>query len=125
MEGGDCETVIRALLGKKGVVKSLLQPDDLFGCVTFNTTVQKLHHPMELANVDLAKDETHIRSNTDSGGCTAIYDAIATGIADLRSTVRRAGRRGLCVEHLLFTDGSDNMSSTSFEDICTFLHKEL
>jgi hypothetical protein len=122
MEGRNCETVIDALLGRSGVVSTLLQPTDLFGCVTFNSDVQKLHHPMPLDKVTLSIDEKHIRSNTERGGCTAIYDAIATGIRDLRESASR-GRRPKCLEHLVLTDGYDNASSTSFADICAMVAK--
>jgi hypothetical protein len=129
MSGTPCRNAIDALVGEKGVVRSLLRPTDLFGCCTFSDEVRNLHHPSELTKIDLGRDAKSILSNTEKGRSTAIFDAIKQGISDMRKTLqivrKQSGgkKQHLCLEHLVITDGADNSSSTSFTEICELVAK--
>jgi hypothetical protein len=129
MRGSRSRNATNALVGEGGVVRTLLRPTDLFGCCTFSTEVRKLHHPIELSKIDLGKDAEHIAGNTSRGGGTAIFDAIAQGISDMRKTLQILRKQGggekqpLCLEHLVITDGADNKSSISFKEICELVAK--
>jgi hypothetical protein len=123
MNGG-MKTCIDALLDDEGLVATLLEKDDLFGCVTFAERVTKLHHPMPIHKVNRKTDVENITKahNGVGTGGTAIYDAIRVGIDELKDSVkyiasREQQGRNLVVEHLILTDGSDNRSSLNFDQI--------
>ena len=111
-----------AVEGLGTIVQGMMRPQNLFGLVTFNTDVKNLHKPMPRAKVNWAKDGRHIQNNV--GGCTALWDAVIAGIHLLKEVMRRRkedpdrkGKPKLVFEQLVITDGLDNSSSASFEEV--------
>lgn len=110
-----------ALEGLDSVAR-MVAPTDLFGLNTFSTTVKNLHYPMPMHRVKWDKDKQHVRNNL--GGCTALWDAVAAGVDLLKEVLekrkkdpKRFNLPKLCFQQLLLTDGMDNSSSTSFEQV--------
>jgi len=111
-----------AISGLEKIVTEALDADDLYGLLTFDTTVKNLHHCMPRGKVDFAKDAQHVRNN--AGGCTALWDAILHGVAELKDTQKRQQKQKvkdradrLLYEQLVITDGEDNSSAASFEAV--------
>ena len=111
MAGSRTESAITGL----GKIVGMMEPDDLYGLFTFATETKNLHHPMPRSKVDWQKDQQHIRSN--GGGMTALYDAIVAGVAEMKETRTRRPGQKMVFEHLVITDGGDNSSSTSLEQV--------
>ena len=121
MEGERIEAAIAGL----GKVVAMMEDTDLFGLFTFGDSAKNLHHAMPRGNVDWAKDQRHILSNV--GGCTALYDAIGGGVAEMKETLARHRAKGradkLVFQQLVITDGADNSSTTSLAAIKALVAK--
>ena len=109
-----------AIEGLEQIATDALKDDDLFGLLTFDTTVKNLHHCMPRGKVAFEKDAQNIRNN--AGGCTALWDAIIHGVGELKDTQQRQHRLPkkaradrLLFEQLVITDGMDNSSSATFK----------
>lgn len=123
MAGSRIKTAINGL----DVITRMMRPTDLFGLVTFNHEVRNLHKPIPKERVHFATDKKHIENNV--GGRTALFDAIASGISLLKEVLQRRKAdpkrhtlRKFVFEQLIITDGMDNSSKISFEDICKLVH---
>jgi len=110
------------------VIVQMMRPTDLFGLVTFNSDVKNLHFPMERRRVDWEKDKGHVRNNL--GGRTALWDAITAGVNLLKGVYdrqkqhpNRLNQQPMLFEQLVITDGMDNSSKTSFNDVKALVNK--
>ena len=111
MAGSRTESAISGL----GKIVGMMEPDDLYGLFTFATETKNLHHPMPRSKVDWQKDQANIRRN--GGGMTALYDAIMAGVVEMKETRTRRSGQPMVFEHLVITDGGDNSSRTSLEQV--------
>lgn len=121
MAGGLTEEAIRGL---KVIFDTAMRNTDLFGCQTFNTEVRNLHHLLPKAKVTFDNDAKNIRAN--NGGSTALYDAIKAGIAELKTSIdmqAKAGHGKPTPIQLVITDGGDNASKTSLDEIVDLVAK--
>ena len=112
-----------AIEGMQSIVE-MMAPDDLFGLVTFSTEVKNLHGPMPRHKVNFAKDAEHMSNNNKNGGSTAVWDSIRAGQLLLQSVKQRREEDPkrqqlppLVYEQLIITDGEDNSSKISFEEV--------
>ena len=104
MKGSRTDAAIKGL----GTIVGIMHDEDLFGAFTFSSKPRKLHHPMPRKKVNWMKDIRMIVEN--NGGLTAIYDAIADGLAEMKALAKRYPDEDLVFEHLVVTDGGDNSS---------------
>ena len=122
MSGGRTET---AIAGLRTIVQSAMRKSDLYGLVTFDGSVKKLHFPMPVSKVDFEKDVKHIRAN--GGGCTALFDAMDTSLRYLKnhhSHNKKNKNKTRCVfQHLVITDGQNNSGTLSLEEMKEILKK--
>ena len=122
MDGERIRIAVRGLTE----LSDVLRPSDLFGVSTFSREVKTLHRVMEKSKVNIAKDVQHVLANV--GGCTAFYDAVVAGIGklnDAREYLRSKhdGKRMPEWEHVMITDGQDNVSTATFEQACAAVRK--
>eukprot|EP00040_Diaphanoeca_grandis_P006018 m.35564 g.35564 ORF g.35564 m.35564 type:complete len:384 (-) comp17161_c1_seq1:53-1204(-) len=101
-----------AISGLEQVV-DIMAPDDLYALFTFASSCQNLHHAMPRHRVNFDQDKKNIEANV--GGRTALYDAIAAGIDEMKVVRDRRRDEGdqtpVVFEQLVITDGEDNSSS--------------
>ena len=111
---------IRAAVSGLDRVVDIMEPTDLFGLFTFSDSCRNLHHAMPRRRVRWDDDMRRINANV--GGLTAVYDAIAAGIEEMRESQRR-NTENLVFEHLVITDGGDNSSTSSLEAITQLVRR--
>jgi Mg-chelatase subunit ChlD len=121
-----------ALAAVKELFTDVLYPSDLFSCFTFASNVRTLHKPMRVDKVKWETDEQHIRDN--SGGLTALWDGIARAVGSCKERAKQerelveskelqGAEHKLVTEVVVITDGHDNSSKTSFEEVKQLIAK--
>lgn len=120
MAGSRISTAVEGL----GQAVGYMRDEDLFGLVTFDSTVKNLHKPMPRSRVDFSKDRENVLANNKTGGSTALWDAIHAGQLLMKEVLEkrkkdpdRKSKPKLVFEQLVITDGEDNQSKLSFEEI--------
>ena len=110
-----------AIAGLEFIFREVMRDTDVFGLQTFESSVRSLHRCMAKKSVDWTKDMLHIHAN--GGGCTALYDAIAAGLEVLKDAIdyKRSQGRSFVPQQLVITDGEDNNSQTTFEQVRALL----
>ena len=124
------ERIAAACAGMQDIVQSALRDDDLYACAGFHTRVEQLHGPMSKARgAKVELDVRNLQQLCKEGGLTAMNDAVKAGIdglkaakADPRTAMQVAGgakalNNAVCYQ-IIVTDGIDNSSSVSHEELC-------
>ena len=121
------ERIRAACAGVQEIVQGVVRDDDLYACAGFHTDVEQLHAPMPKKRVNLATDLTRLAAVCAKGGLTALHDATRTGIEGLKAaaqdsrTARAVGGaqalKELVFYQVVITDGGDNSSSTTLEQL--------
>ena len=103
--------------------RAVMHPEDWYALAAFDHQVHTLHRFKQRKAVNFGVDKANLQKA--GGGGTAIWDAIASGIAELRSLGAYRREKGIkcdsVVEHLVLTDGADGGSSVSVRDIAALV----
>ena len=101
------DRVIASVVGFAG----LSNPEDEIFVLAFNESVQEAWAPRVIGESDVAVLRTTLEKNISARGKTALYDAIARGLERL---ARGKHARQVLV---IVSDGSDNASRTTLDDM--------
>lgn len=114
----------QAISSLQTIFDTVIEPTDLYGCQTFNSEVKNLHHCTPKSKINFNTDAKNIRAN--NGGCTALYDAIAAGINELKSVIEHqkdAGFQRPVPIQLVITDGADTSSKMKLDEVVELVAK--
>ena len=92
--------------------------DDSYALCAFSDGVTTLHRAMERSSVDMARDMAGIEAAM--GGRTALWDGIQSAIVSMETYQKKARPS---YEVVIITDGQDNSSTTSLEQVCALTAK--
>ena len=96
--------------------------DDSYALCAFSDGVTTLHRAMGRSSVDMARDMAGIEAAM--GGRTALWDGIQSAIVSVQAYQKEGLARGRpSYEVVIITDGQDNSSTTSFEQVCALAAK--
>lgn len=112
-DGEKCTRLEAAMTGMQGVFVAVLEDTDRAELITFSSSCHKHFGLLLKRKIDMKRALRGVKECDRS--CTAFYDAIKYAI---ETAPRDAKFKSLQRELVVLTDGEDNCSETSFDEVC-------